>query len=202
MGILLPAPERRRSTRLATTSSELDDYAWHTGNAAGNDPPVGAKKPNPWGLYDVHGYLWEWTSAPAGVGVKGRRPRRKLEGQGRRADQQLAPRSRASTCAMTPLVSAACYLLPRSGSSASGAGGFHAHRPRRRSFPPAASSSMLWGEGEFTEGPALAPDGSILFSDIGTTIYRFDPKIRSRPAMFREPSGRSQRPEVQPARGA
>ncbi|HAY79293.1 MAG TPA: formylglycine-generating enzyme family protein [Planctomycetaceae bacterium] len=38
----------------------LDDYGWHTGNAAGNDPPVGAKKPNPWGLYDIHGYLWEW----------------------------------------------------------------------------------------------------------------------------------------------
>jgi formylglycine-generating enzyme required for sulfatase activity len=40
----------------------LDDYGWHTGNAAGNDPPVGAKKPNAWGLYDVHGYLWEWCS--------------------------------------------------------------------------------------------------------------------------------------------
>lgn len=40
---------------------KLDDYAWYTGNAKGNDPPVGAKKPNPWGLYDVHGYLWEWT---------------------------------------------------------------------------------------------------------------------------------------------
>lgn len=40
----------------------LDEYGWHTGNAAGNDPPVGALKPNPWGLYDVHGYLWELCS--------------------------------------------------------------------------------------------------------------------------------------------
>ena len=39
---------------------ELGDYGWFHGNAAGNDPPIGAKKPNPWGLYDVHGYLWEW----------------------------------------------------------------------------------------------------------------------------------------------
>lgn len=35
-------------------------FAWSTENAAGNDPPVGAKLPNPWGLHDVHGYLWEW----------------------------------------------------------------------------------------------------------------------------------------------
>ena len=41
---------------------QLDLYGWHTGNAARNDPPVGAKQPNPWGLYDVHGYLWEWCS--------------------------------------------------------------------------------------------------------------------------------------------
>ena len=41
---------------------QLNDYGWHTGNAAGNDPPVGAKKPNKWELYDVHGYLWEWTA--------------------------------------------------------------------------------------------------------------------------------------------
>ena len=43
-------------------ASLLNEYAWHTGNAAGNDPPVGAKKPNSWGLYDMHGYLWEFVS--------------------------------------------------------------------------------------------------------------------------------------------
>jgi formylglycine-generating enzyme required for sulfatase activity len=42
-------------------ASLLNAYGWHTGNAAGNDPPVGALKPNPWGLYDMHGYLWEFT---------------------------------------------------------------------------------------------------------------------------------------------
>jgi len=42
----------------------LNDYAWHTGNAAGNDPVVGSLKPNPWGLYDMHGYLWEYVSEP------------------------------------------------------------------------------------------------------------------------------------------
>jgi len=47
-----------------TKASLLDEYAWHTGNAAGNDPPVGALKPNPWGLYDMHGYLWEFCSDP------------------------------------------------------------------------------------------------------------------------------------------
>ena len=41
-------------------AEDLGPYAWFSGNAAGNDPPVGAKKPNSWGLYDVHGYLWEW----------------------------------------------------------------------------------------------------------------------------------------------
>ena len=43
-------------------ASLLDKYGWHTGNAAGNDPPVGALQPNAWGLYDMHGYLWEYVS--------------------------------------------------------------------------------------------------------------------------------------------
>ena len=40
----------------------LTEFGWFHGNAAGNDPQVGAKKPNAWELYDVHGYLWEWCS--------------------------------------------------------------------------------------------------------------------------------------------
>jgi formylglycine-generating enzyme required for sulfatase activity len=39
---------------------DLKDYAWFKGNAKGEDPPVGVKKPNAWGLYDTYGYTWEW----------------------------------------------------------------------------------------------------------------------------------------------
>jgi formylglycine-generating enzyme required for sulfatase activity len=42
--------------------SDLKDYAWFKGNSKGEDPPVGKKKPNAWGLYDMHGYVWEWTA--------------------------------------------------------------------------------------------------------------------------------------------
>ncbi len=57
-------------------ASVLDEYGWHTGNAAGNDPPVGALKPNPWGLYDMHGYLAEfclddWHDSHEGAPVDG-----------------------------------------------------------------------------------------------------------------------------------
>lgn len=52
----------RTETDRDATASILNDYAWHTGNAAGNDPAVGVLKPNPWGLFDMHGYLWEYVS--------------------------------------------------------------------------------------------------------------------------------------------
>lgn len=41
-------------------AADLGAYAWFKGNSKGEDPPVGRKKPNAWGLYDMHGYVWEW----------------------------------------------------------------------------------------------------------------------------------------------
>ncbi len=38
----------------------LRSYAWYTWNAENKTQPVGQKKPNAWGLHDLHGLVWEW----------------------------------------------------------------------------------------------------------------------------------------------
>jgi len=40
--------------------SNLEKIGWYCGNSEGRLHPVAQKKPNAWGLYDMHGNLWEW----------------------------------------------------------------------------------------------------------------------------------------------
>jgi len=67
---LLTEAEWEYAARAGTTSDfsfeggekKLGEYAWYGANSDNKTQPVGEKKPNSFGLYDMHGNVWEWVN--------------------------------------------------------------------------------------------------------------------------------------------
>jgi len=139
-------------------SQALKDRAWFADDAAGKTHPVGQKKANPWGLYDMHGNVAEWCndlySESYYANSPAEDPRGPTEGEERvlrgGAWNSSADSCRSSYRSSDPSIDDTCL--------ASDAIGFRCVRTAPASEPQADAASV-------EKGPALAKTG-LVYDDI------------------------------------
>jgi formylglycine-generating enzyme required for sulfatase activity len=68
---------------------ELEDYAWYDQNSGAKTHPVGEKKPNPFGLYDMSGNVWQWISDWYGENYYSNSPKDNPQGPSGGSDRVL-----------------------------------------------------------------------------------------------------------------
>ncbi|MCF7730241.1 MAG: SUMF1/EgtB/PvdO family nonheme iron enzyme [Akkermansiaceae bacterium] len=76
--------------------SKLGDYAWFKDNDGGKSHPVGLKKPNPWGLHDICGNVWERVADRYARDYYAKSPKEDPAGLGQGVKSQLEYKVTAS----------------------------------------------------------------------------------------------------------
>jgi formylglycine-generating enzyme required for sulfatase activity len=59
---------------------KLGEYSWYDKNSGGHPRPVGQKKPNPFGLHDICGNVWQWCNDFYQVGYYAQSPKQDPRG--------------------------------------------------------------------------------------------------------------------------